>query len=148
MQGIQFEHGVWAVVHSTGRKYIGAITGVGWPEDVEEHEAILQALADHEPLAMDPAFELHTGIVPIMTQQGPGLQHIVQVMPIDAAQGPAKVMLIPSAVHLFADMTEEDQDRHKKLVEQLMAQIKVARSAARSNIVLAKTLPGGNHGSS
>ena len=148
MQSIQFEHGVWAVIHAIGRKYIGAISGIGWSPDHDEHEGVIQVLTDHEPLAMDPAFELHTGIVPIMTPNGPGLQHIVQVMPIDGAQGPTRILVIPSAVHLFIDMEEDDQERHKKLVEQFMEQIKTARSAARAGIVLAKSVPGGNHGSS
>ena len=146
MQGINFSSGIWAVVHAEGRKYIGAIHGVGWSEDADETEAMLEMFAEKQAVLLDPAFEFHSGMMPTMTPRGPAMNHIVQVLPLDGAMGPSKLRVVPSAVHLFSDMQEQDQERHKKLVESFMEQIEMAVRMAASNIIPASTMPGGGGG--
>lgn len=144
MQEPNFERGIWAVVHTTGRKYIGGITGEGWPDDQDEHDGVFEVLRTRSFLEIVPALELHTALIPVMTPNGPGMQHVVQVLPIDGTEGPTRIYVVPDAIHLFKDMEDSDRKRHKDLVVQSMKQISAARAAARANIVLAKNLPGGN----
>lgn len=146
MQSINFGSGIWAVVHAAGRKYIGAIHGVGWSEDTYETEAMLGMFEDKEAVLLDPAFEFHSGMMPMMTPRGPAMNHIVQVLPLDGATGPSKLRVIPEAVHLFSDMQEQDQERHKKLVESFMEQIEMSVRMAASNIIPASAMPGGGGG--
>ncbi len=140
MQGTKFEDGVWAVIHSGSRKYIGRLSD--WIKPTAE---LISEVSDGKPQKLAPAFELHTGMMPIMTQQGPAMQHVVQVLPIDGAKGPTTVHVMIDALHLFAEMQEEDAERHKNLVMSFMDQVQQAR-AAKSGITLAKAMPGGRGG--
>jgi len=137
MQEREFEAGVWAVVHSVGRKYIGLTKQ--WSGDTE---VVCEALQQGEAVFLDPAFELHTAIIPIQTPNGPALNHVVQVIPVDGATGAAKLWVLPTAIHMFSDMRPDDRARHKKLVMQFLSQIEVARKASDAGIVMAKRMPG------
>lgn len=141
MQGIDFGSGIWAVIHSGSRKYIGRLAD--W--NVVDDEFFNEVAAGKFQF-LYPAFELHTGMVPVMTAQGSGMNHIVQVLPVDGTTGPAKLHVRADAVHLFSDMQERDQERHKKLVESFMEQIENARRMASSNIIPATRMPGGGVG--
>jgi len=154
MQSIKFDHGIWAVVHAAGRKYIGAINDLSWSGGTDEAEAILlnamlmTKFTQKQAVLLDPAFEFHSGMIPTMTPRGPAMNHIVQVLPLDGATGPSKLRVIPDAVHLFSDMQERDLERHKNLVENFMEQIDMAARMAASNLVPATQIPGGGIGRS
>ena len=144
MQSIKFEDGVWAVIHTAHRKYIGRLSG--WIKFTTE---TLNELSEGRMQELSDAFELHTGMSPIMTPQGPAMQHVVQVLPIDGAQGPSKIHVKPTAIHLFTDMQPSDVERHKNLVERFMEQLQkaVAESRAeKAGIKLASQMPGGGGG--
>jgi hypothetical protein len=137
MQNIDFESGFWAVVHSGSRKYIGSLRN---HPDLGHAKGHFQGGQD---LIMGPVFELYTGMHLINTPNGPGMSHIVQVMPLDGARCDSVLRVKPTAIHFFADMKEEDQERHKELVKRFLEQADTVRRMSDAGIVPAKQVPGG-----
>lgn len=141
MQSTRFEDGVWAVVHSGGKKYVGKIASYCLNEDAEVHQAVIATLDESDTVEIDGAFELVTMAIPVRGPQGMGLSHSVHVVPVDGCLGPAKKMFLKAtAIHLFEDMQPEDVERHKNLVEQFVAQLEEAKrtaSAAKAGILMA-----------
>ena len=140
MQSIDFETGVWAVIHSGSKKYIGVLSD--WLKGTQE---LFNELNEGKMQTLTPAFALHTELTTVMTREGPAMSHIVQVLPIDGAQGPSTIHTSVDAIHLFSDMQEGDRARHKKLVEGFMEQVQMNR-AKQAGLTLASKLPGGGGG--
>lgn len=143
MQSTDIEDGIWAVVHANTRKYIGRVLppSNSGATDVSP----LDTARKGEPLHLNPAFELHTGLTAINTPQGPAMSHIVQVLPVDGAVESADIWVFPSALHLFSTMQRADVERHKKLVMGFLDQVRAQRAAA-SGLTLAKSIPEGGAG--
>lgn len=134
MQDIDFGRGVWAVISVPSHGLlIGSMDF--WRDGLtaDDLELLANALAKRGPVDINQCFGLRAEVVPV---QG-GVTFFRQCYPITGHMGPAKITTIIDGALLFSQMAEDDQKRHKHLVEQIAGQLAAAR-AQEAGISIAK----------
>jgi hypothetical protein len=131
------EDGFWAIVADAGgKKYIGTIVAEG-DVPLADPLDIAGAVTDGVPIRIREAWSVIEMDLVIPGPQGPqGIQHMTHARPANNCQGPCSFLLVPTMVHLFTDMTEEDRRRNKALVDQANENC-MRNRAGKANITLA-----------
>ncbi len=146
MQDVDFETGLWAVMITP---HCGTLIGYF---DIEAYpgQDLDDLIENERPVMVRSCFRLDSQAVPINTPNGPAMQMVRQCVPLAGCADPTSVITPVSAFIPFHAMTEDDQTRHKDLVNDLLKKLKDAKreqALNRMGIVQAgpKDVPGGLH---
>lgn len=118
-----FATGVWVIVGCGNKKYVGTAA--------EFFEGGVR---------LENALEFVTMVLPMQTQQGTALNHVVTCQPIDGCSDPATVEVKYDYLHRWSDMSKSDRYRHEKIVEEALTQMTHMR-AKEAGLVLPLARP-------
>lgn len=137
--------GVWAVVTAGMKQYVGRLhTGSGTSilgVTQESKDEIQEHIMTTGWVLVKPVYQY----VELLGPSPEGLQRLIQVLPIGPLANDIAMNVKPSDVAHFDDMQESDQKKYKSLVEKARTMMK-ATKAQDSNIIPARTMPGGQVG--
>lgn len=129
-----FERGVWVIVCSQGKFYVGFVNRTVISEDrwIEIKEEIIE----EKVLELEEAVEMVLLMGTVRGENGaPKVVQNVLMQPIGLASEPTRLFVRPNSIQFFWDLSEETRKNYEKQYEILLGHLQRERAKEAGLIV-------------